>query len=88
MTQNIDVSQLPSYVLDNITAIPPPLGQVSNFVNPPYRGDQSKIAMYVMLPLMSIGLIVRLYTRVHVTRKFGADDCKLVALHPRPKTEV
>jgi hypothetical protein len=76
MADEIDISKLPPSVLDNIVAVPPPPGQVSDFVNPPYQENQSRIAMYVMLPLMRVSLILRLYIRARITRRFWSGCCE------------
>lgn len=76
MPNEIYISKLPASVIANINIVPPPPGQVSNFINPLDCGSQSRIAMYLMLPLMGISLIARLYTRARITGTFGADDCK------------
>jgi hypothetical protein len=57
-------------------AMPPPPGQTSNFVNPPYTGTKFVVVNSIFLPLAIIGLAVRTWTRVFIVRSFRYDDCE------------
>jgi len=77
----MDLSKVPKEVLDRIPLQPPPPGVVSNFEHPVSRAAEVQITTYVFLPLMVIFVLLRLYTRLKITPKFGADDCK-ASIHP------
>ncbi|KAF2680026.1 hypothetical protein K458DRAFT_258050, partial [Lentithecium fluviatile CBS 122367] len=61
-----------------IPAGAPPNGIASNFVDPPFLDSQPRIITGVMLPLTFFIFILRLYTRVKITRLWGADDCEIL----------
>ncbi|KAI1455295.1 hypothetical protein F4805DRAFT_436287 [Annulohypoxylon moriforme] len=60
--------------LDNYPAIPPPDGVIPNFVDPYSLTPPGRIVISVTLGLMVIAVVSRLYTRLWITRAFGADD--------------
>ncbi|KAH9863979.1 hypothetical protein J1614_009912 [Plenodomus biglobosus] len=70
----MDPTKLDPAMLAYIPAGIAPNGTTSNLVNPPSRDSEVLIVMYVALPIMFIPLILRLYTRVFITKNFGADD--------------
>ncbi|CAG7938544.1 unnamed protein product [Penicillium nalgiovense] len=59
-------------------AMPPPPGQTSNFVNPPYTGTKFVVVNSIFLPLAIIGLSVRTWTRVFIVRSFRCDDYLMI----------
>ncbi|KAJ5757809.1 uncharacterized protein N7511_006503, partial [Penicillium nucicola] len=60
-------------------ALPPPPGQVSNFVDPPSVGNKIVVINCIFLPLAVIALFVRTWTRVFIVRSFRADDYLMIA---------
>jgi hypothetical protein len=66
--------------MENATPIlpllPPPDGQVSNFVNPQSNGSHVSIANGICLSLSISALALRMYTRSVLIKKVGLDDCK------------
>ncbi|KAF6235751.1 hypothetical protein HO173_005946 [Letharia columbiana] len=59
---------------ENYPLQPPPAGQTSNFTDPESRGPTIVILCSVFIGLMWPILILRLYSKVWVIRKFGWDD--------------
>jgi hypothetical protein len=59
-----------------IPAGSPPVGQTSNFVNPPYIGGKFVAVNCIFLPLAVIALGIRTWTRLFVVRSFRWDDCE------------
>lgn len=57
-------------------ALPPPAGQISDFVNPDYNGASFVAVTSVFLALAVISLTIRVWTRVFIVGNFGTDDCK------------
>ncbi|RYC56704.1 hypothetical protein CHU98_g9511 [Xylaria longipes] len=56
-------------------ALPPPPGIEPNFIDPPSQRDRNIALHTVLLSLVTILLVVRLYTRVWITRMaFGVED--------------
>ncbi|KAI1762136.1 hypothetical protein GGR53DRAFT_532907 [Hypoxylon sp. FL1150] len=70
-SSDIDYSQIPLG--------PPPPGGTSNFIDPPRNSWATKVSVYVTLPLIFIFILLRIYARVRVTRKFDLDDWMFVA---------
>jgi hypothetical protein len=56
--------------------MPPPLGETSDFINPPYCGTKFLVINCVFLPIAIISLVVRSWTRLFVVRSFRVDDCE------------
>lgn len=75
----MDLSKVPEELLNTIPTTKPPPGVVSNFINPVSRAAEIQIPAYVFLPLIVGFVALRLYTRVKITGKLGADDCKLIS---------
>ena len=61
---------------ENYPLQPPPAGQTSNFIDPESRGPTIVILCSVFIGLMWPILILRLYSKARVIRKFGWDDGK------------
>ncbi|KAK2806791.1 hypothetical protein FQN50_005653 [Emmonsiellopsis sp. PD_5] len=57
---------------------PPPPGQVSNFIDPPYDGTRFLVVNVIFMPLAVIAVLIRLWTRFAVTRAGGLDDYLMV----------
>lgn len=49
-----------------------------NYVNPERRGPAATIVVSVLLGLVTLILIVRIYTRVRISRGFGLDDVLII----------
>lgn len=56
--------------------IPPPPGQVSNFIDSPSRGYLLTAIGSVVLALQILFFSLRMYSRMFVARKLRWDDCK------------
>lgn len=65
---------------ENYPLHPPPIGQTSNFINPETRGPAVIILCSVFVGIMWPLLLLRLYSKAWVVRKFGWDDGKSEAL--------
>lgn len=72
----MDISKIDPAELPYIAAGDPPDGVTSNLSNPPTRVGETVIVICVTVPIMAVALALRLYTRLRVTRNFGADDCR------------
>ncbi|KAK7958042.1 hypothetical protein PG996_010517 [Apiospora saccharicola] len=64
------------WYLDNTPAGKPPQGEESNLVNPESHSYQLVIVIAVMTALTVLFTAGRAYTRLKITKSFGADDCK------------
>ncbi|KAI1123698.1 hypothetical protein F5Y10DRAFT_285804 [Nemania abortiva] len=60
--------------LDNTPSAPPPPGHIPNFTNPESRSYQLYILIAVFSALVLLASSMRIYTRLRITRSFGADD--------------
>jgi hypothetical protein len=49
-----------------------------NYVNPERRGPAAAIVVAVLLGLVTLILVVRIYTRVRISRGFGLDDVLII----------
>ncbi|KAI9672493.1 MAG: hypothetical protein M1817_003259 [Caeruleum heppii] len=67
-------SQMPSL----LGTIPPPPGVTPNYENPESIADRVIVVNAVFLPLAIIFVILRSFTRIHLTHGFGMDDYALV----------
>ena len=56
-------------------AAPPP-GVIPNYIDPPSRGWETILVVTVCLTLMVPFFLVRMYSRIFVTRSLGWDDCE------------
>lgn len=75
--QWLTVKQLsPPMDLANIPLLPPPLGVMPNFVNPENRASILIIISTIFLALLLPFVVLRLYTRIWITRTFDLDDGK------------
>ena len=62
--------------IENFPLLQPPPGQVSNFVSPPSRGPAVIILCSIFIGLMWPIFLLRIYSKLWVTRTFGWDDGK------------
>ncbi|MCJ1386413.1 hypothetical protein MMC17_009539 [Xylographa soralifera] len=54
--------------------VPPPPGELANFVDPPTKQANNIALHVVMLSLVTIAVAIRVYTRTFITRKVELDD--------------
>ncbi|KAL8955203.1 MAG: hypothetical protein Q9193_006853 [Seirophora villosa] len=66
---NLDLS-----AFSNISALPPPTGELSNFESPYSRAVDAVIAPAICLALMLSMVIIRFYTKIFIKRTSGWDD--------------
>lgn len=64
----------------NIPVLPPPVGVLSNFVNPKNLAPSLIAVNATFLPLMIIAVAIRIYSRGLIVHALGWDDCKLSVL--------
>lgn len=57
-----------------VAAATPPPGIQSNFVNPPLAAENMYTSVVVGLAISGLFLLMRVYTKGYILRKFGADD--------------
>ena len=55
-------------------AIPPPPGYTQNFVNPPVAAQDAYILVAVGVAVAGSLLLLRLYTKAWILKKFGWED--------------
>ncbi|KAF7929221.1 uncharacterized protein EAE98_005140 [Botrytis deweyae] len=55
-------------------ALPPPPGVTPNFVNPPSIAKYNVLCQAVCVPVVTVFVVIRLYTRVFIHRKTTGDD--------------
>lgn len=60
----------------NIPAMAPPKGVIPNLIDPESRAYESIVTTAVCVSLMMPFFVLRLYSRLFVTRSLGWDDCK------------
>ncbi|KAI0118252.1 hypothetical protein GGR51DRAFT_498611 [Nemania sp. FL0031] len=60
--------------LDTTPSVPPPPGHTPNFTDPESRSYQLYILIAFLSALVFSMLVIRLYTRLKISRSFGADD--------------
>ncbi|KAJ8070150.1 hypothetical protein OCU04_000542 [Sclerotinia nivalis] len=56
-------------------ALPPPVGVTLNFVNPPSIAKYNVLCQIVCMPMITVFVCIRLYTRRFIHRKITGDDC-------------
>lgn len=62
------------------TAIPPPTGTRSNFVDPPNQTAGAIALHAICIFSVTCCVLVRLYTRKFIIHEIGWDDCEIVLL--------
>ena len=72
----INVQNLPVDMDLNAAVEPPPPGVTSNFDNPESRAYETVIVFTIYLTIMMSIFLLRIYSKVFVTRSLGWDDCK------------
>ena len=58
-----------------LPALFPPPGVTSNFVNPETRGPALVVTSAICITLMVVCVAVRFYTKIHIKKTWGWDDC-------------
>lgn len=62
---------------DNVHGVfPPPPGVEPNFTNPIYRSAGIVLLTAIFVPLSTSFLAIRIYTKVHIIKVFGLEDCQ------------
>lgn len=61
----------------NVPAMAPPPGVLPNLKDPESRAYESIVTTAVCVSLMMPFFMLRLYSRIFVTRSLGWDDCKI-----------
>lgn len=80
----MSLSSIPPAQLALIPAAKPPDGVIPNLVNPDSCGPAVVAALAVSSALMSVFVILRMYTKIKIVRSTDWADCKLS--HNRPST--
>ena len=62
--------------LNGVPVENPPTGVIPNFIDPPSRGYEVIIAVAICLTFMIPSVVIRLYTRIFISRSLGWDDCE------------
>ncbi|KAK3374270.1 hypothetical protein B0T24DRAFT_594375 [Lasiosphaeria ovina] len=57
-----------------IPLLPPPPGVIPNFVDPPSQAHMLRSGMGSILGIMLVFVVLRLWTRIRLTRSLGSDD--------------
>ena len=57
-----------------MAVVPPPPGVTQNFIDPPLAATDAPILVAVGVAIAGILLLVRIYTKGILLRKFGAED--------------
>ncbi|KAH7304096.1 hypothetical protein B0I35DRAFT_465423 [Stachybotrys elegans] len=65
--------------LSQVPLTDPPDGLDSNFIDPPSQVWQPRLAIYITFPIGILSVILRIYTRIHLGQRFGADDYFMIA---------
>ena len=63
---NMDISRIP--------AMPPPPGEIPDFVNPESRAYGTVIALATITAVMLVFVLLRIYSKLFVVKNFGLDD--------------
>lgn len=62
--------------MESFPALSPPPGVTSNFIDPPSRKLNLIVLESVFVPLMLQAVLVRIYVRGRITKRWEWDDCK------------
>ena len=68
------MESLPAAILEG-PAMQPPLGVIPNLVDPYNQGPTLIAVGSILLPIMTLFLLVRGYTKYYIIRKASWDDC-------------
>lgn len=61
--------------LNGIPALRPPPGVTPDFIHPQSFGQRVTVTSVICLTLMTMSVIVRLYTKLSIKHVWGWDDC-------------
>jgi hypothetical protein len=61
-----------------VGVLPPPPGVIPNFEHPESQVYRLVITIAILLPVTTLVLFLRVYTKRVIVRNFGTDDCKLL----------
>lgn len=76
-TKHITLNQM----LD-LPALAAPLGLTHSFVNPSDKETEYYIALVLSLSISLLVVCMRMWTKAHLIRKFGREDCKKLFIFP------
>lgn len=57
-----------------VAVVPPPPGVTQDFVNPPIAAANAPILVGIGVTVAGLLVVMRLYTKVYLLRKFGVED--------------
>ena len=69
------LDNLPLAILEQLPGMPPPPGQVSNFVDPPNLLTAVVVVITISSVLMMVAVGLRVYSKLNSARSFSLDDC-------------
>ena len=69
-------------------ALAPPPGVIPNFVHPASIRKYNILCQAICLPLSTVFVCMRMYTRSYVSRNLGAEDCILLSLRSLSSSEL
>lgn len=70
------IKNVPNEILKTVPGIPPPKGEVSNFVDPPNFMNAFIIGITISTFFMLVAVALRVYSKIAAARKFGLEDCE------------
>ena len=71
------VESLPMSFLEQLPGIPPPPGEVTNFMDPPNLLTTMSVVIEISSFLMVIAIRLRIYSKGSAERNFSWEDCGL-----------
>ena len=77
----LDISLLQRDAPPMMAAVPPPPGVTQDFVNPPVTAEAAPVLVGVGVAIAGFLVLVRMYTKGFLLRKFGAEDGTLSYTH-------
>lgn len=69
------LENIPLAILEQLPGMPPPPGQVSNFVDPPSLLTAVVVVLTISSVLMVVAVGLRVYSKWSSARSFTLDDC-------------
>jgi hypothetical protein len=69
------LASLPPAILERLPGMPPPPGQVSNFVDPPALLTAVVAVITISAIFMMVAVGLRTYSKFNSARSFSLDDC-------------
>jgi hypothetical protein len=71
------VGSLPKSFLEQLPGIPPPPGEVTNFIDPPNLLTTMSVVIAVSSVFMVTAVGLRVYSKISTRRAFSWEDCEL-----------